>query len=773
MIAGLRSAAAAAAGVLALFACLVTVAPERIGGVSPVNLLVALVSISATAACLGAVSKTEGRSRDVWWLFTAATGAFSAGHVLVAVGPLLGDGAGLAVTARTAYLISRALAILATVAILMLAKGWARRSRGLMDALVVACALTFVGWPTLLQETVPAAARTGAVGSILPALGPMGDLVVLAGLLAALARARLNARLTLALLALAPGAALAAQVLGAGAGPSRVLMLQGGVVVARLAVAIAALSPGRDLFGEVGDDSVGRFGLTLPYVPAIVAVAAAAWMFLGSGSLTRFAFWTLIALMVLVLARQFLTLLENQSMALHLEATVDERTSTLREREAQLRHQVLHDPLTGLANRRLLRERIDQALLRSRRTSEPLTMLLLDIDDFKTVNDSLGHLAGDLLLTQIARRITDCFDAQATCARLGGDEFAVILEGTNAADAQMFSRRLLVILDEPFVIEGRQLRAGASIGIACSDGRETTGELIRNADLALYRAKASGKRRSALFEEDMHERMVDRLELGNDLRDAVDDDQLFLLYQPLVDLTTDRITGVESLVRWRHPRRGVIPPGEFVELAEDEGTVVEIGAWVLQESCRQVKLWDDVEKLRVQVNVSPRQLQEPGLISLVRRTLHETELEPWRLVLEITESALVADLPVVGATLAELRAMGVMIALDDFGTGSSSLSHLRRFPVGMLKVDKSFTDGLGGRNGEGRLAAAVLHMAQTLGLETVCEGIEREEQLEAARALGCSLGQGYLLAKPLDPFSVGQLLRTTEAEAVAAAGGWF
>jgi diguanylate cyclase (GGDEF)-like protein/PAS domain S-box-containing protein len=428
--------------------------------------------------------------------------------------------------------------------------------------------------------------------------------------------------------------------------------------------------------------------------------------------------------------------------------------------EEQLVRQALHDPLTGLANRALFGDRLENALARAVRPATMVAVLVVDLDGFKDVNDSLGHDAGDDLLTIVAARLQGHTRAGDTVARLGGDEFVVLLEDTDAAGAIRVAELLLEALVRPVMLRDRTITPTASIGIALAAG-EDGDALLRNADLAMYAAKRQGKSRYRLFEPAMLAGVVDRLELAADLSRAVQEGQLHLNYQPEIDLRSGRIVGLEALLRWRHPTRGLVLPTEFIPLAEETGLILPIGRWVLETACQQAKAWQQrhlaTAPFTIAVNLSAYQLQHPAIVDEVGAALMTADLDPQSLVLEITETAVMADLDAAVTILTQLRQLGVRMALDDFGTGYSSLSYLQRLPVDILKIDRSFVSVAGSAE-ESALARTIVKLGQTLGLETVAEGIETAEQLATLRELGCQLGQGYYFAKPLDPDAVDELL---------------
>ncbi len=422
--------------------------------------------------------------------------------------------------------------------------------------------------------------------------------------------------------------------------------------------------------------------------------------------------------------------------------------------EDQLTHQAFHDALTGLPNRALLTDRVMHALERARRTGFDLAVLFLDVDDFKTINDSLGHVAGDQLLVEMANRLQGCLRGSDTAARLGGDEFAIVLEETDGIEgAARVAARILDAVAPPFTLGGTELLARASIGIVLGRPGQTAGELLRNADVAMYQAKRQGGNRYELFKPEMHAAALTRLELKAELERAFHAEELDLHYQTLIELETGRIVGLEALLRWTHAVRGPISPTEFVPLAEETGLINAIGHWALARACRQTLEWQQTlpggESLSANVNLSARQILQPGFHERISDVLSHSGLDPRHLVLEITESTLMEDVEGVSARLAELRAMGVRIAIDDFGTGFSSLSYLQRFPVDELKIAKEFVDDVVDDPRKARLVEAIVRLAGSLDLETVAEGIEEPAQRDRLREMGCTLGQGYLFARPV------------------------
>ncbi|HEY2767805.1 MAG TPA: EAL domain-containing protein [Solirubrobacteraceae bacterium] len=424
--------------------------------------------------------------------------------------------------------------------------------------------------------------------------------------------------------------------------------------------------------------------------------------------------------------------------------------------EEQLAHQAFHDPVTNLPNRALFVERVRHAIGRARREQGELGVIFLDLDDFKTINDSLGHGAGDTALIDIAKRLSGSIRSSDTAARFGGDEFVVLLEDLeNAQTAVEVAERILEDLRRPLMVAGKELVVRGSIGISILEGSSPEGadELIRDADAAMYIAKRDGKGGYRLFEPEMHAGVLARLELRADLQRALENGQFELYYQPIVRLADGAVAGMEALLRWHHPERGLVVPGDFIPFAEETGLIVPIGRWVLREACRQAvsvqSVWGGADRLYMCVNLSVKQLQHSDVISDVRDALTESGLQPELLTLEITESMLIDDPELAVVKLEELRALGIRVAMDDFGTGYSSLSYLSRFPVDVIKMDRSFLRPEATRE-TADLSSAVVALGSSLALEVVAEGIELDEQLSRLRDLGCELGQGFHFAHPME-----------------------
>jgi diguanylate cyclase (GGDEF)-like protein len=422
--------------------------------------------------------------------------------------------------------------------------------------------------------------------------------------------------------------------------------------------------------------------------------------------------------------------------------------------EAQLHYQARHDSLTGLANRTLLVERLRDALHHAARARTAVALIFLDIDNFKVVNDSLGHEAGDQLLANAAHRIERVLRFGDTLARFGGDELAVVCSDVHdITDVRAVAQRIAGVFEEPFLLDDSEVFISVSVGIAISDGpRDTPERLVRDADVAMFTAKALGRDRIEVFDDAMRARAVERLDIERSLRRALLRDELRVHYQPLVSFDCSEVIGFEALLRWEHPERGLLGPGDFLSIAEETGLIVPIGAWVLREVCKQASRWaadaDEGAALGVAVNLSARQLAHPDLVATVAEALAQSGLPPQLLVLEITESVLMTDRELAVVILHALRSLGVRLSIDDFGTGQSSLGYLKTLPVDSLKIDRSFVDGLGTDPDDSAIVEAVVHLGHALGLTVTAEGIETPKQLSELRALGCDLGQGFYFARP-------------------------
>jgi len=425
----------------------------------------------------------------------------------------------------------------------------------------------------------------------------------------------------------------------------------------------------------------------------------------------------------------------------------------LSRRQDELAFMATHDGLTGLPNRTLILDRVEQMLVRARRSQTPVAALFIDLDNFKTINDTLGHGIGDQLLRAVAARLEGVVRDIDALGRLGGDEFVVVAEGMSlAAGPELIAERLLSALKLPFNLEGAErtrLSVTASVGIAMGD-RPSAEELLRDADIAMYRAKWDGKNGYVVFESGMEHDIQSRMELEMDLRDAYENEEFFVVYQPTFDLRTMTPTGMEALIRWRHPRRGIVQPDDFVPLLEETGLIVDVGRWVLHEACRQAASWRDAgHQIGIAVNVSARQLDRDEFVEEVREAIEQSGVVAETLTLEVTETTIMSDAEETAERLARLKELGVRVAIDDFGTGYSSLSYLQRFPVDALKIDRSFITRLREDADGETLIRTLVQLGKSLSIETLAEGIEQAHELTLLRQESCDVGQGFLFARPL------------------------
>lgn len=484
----------------------------------------------------------------------------------------------------------------------------------------------------------------------------------------------------------------------------------------------------------------------------------------------------------LVLLRQIIMVFENGKLNTQLQLTMEklqlqstklektnrELQNEIGERkvmEKQLIHDSLHDSMTGLPNRVLFLDRLGQAIRSGkRRPDNTFAVLFIDVDQFKVINDSLGHLTGDQLLISVAKRMKSCLRSSDTVARFGGDEFAVLLEITgDKASALVVADKLQQAIKLPFKLDGHELHITASIGIVMNTGGYTSPEeILRDADIAMYEAKASGKSRFEIFDINMRSQAFSRLEMEQELRTALEKREFQLYYQPILSLKTNQLASFEALIRWCHPKRGLILPGEFLPVAEASGLILSIENWVLNEACVQLKQWHEkyphYGNVSVNVNVSSRQFAQPNFVRDVVAALHKSGLDPETLKLEITENVLISNYSAANVVFAQLRELGIQLQIDDFGSGYSSLGYLQHFPISAVKIDKSFIDGMGkGRKGT-ELIRAIVSMTRELDMDAIAEGIETNEQLHELKGLLCTFGQGFLLSKPLNKAAAEEIL---------------
>ncbi|MEM9275293.1 MAG: EAL domain-containing protein [Cyanobacteria bacterium P01_F01_bin.143] len=425
--------------------------------------------------------------------------------------------------------------------------------------------------------------------------------------------------------------------------------------------------------------------------------------------------------------------------------------------EKQLLHDALHDSLTGLPNRALFMDRLDHELKRAQANQDYVfAVLFLDLDRFKVVNDSAGHLVGDQLLIEMSRRLEKTVNFTDTVARLGGDEFTILLENIhNIKNAIAVAEKIDQALSIPFKLQGYELFTSASIGIALSsEGYEQPDEIMRDADLTMYSAKEQGRARYEIFNSSLHDRAITRLQLETDMRRGIEREEFLIYYQPIHSLKTGKLSGFEALARWKHPVRGIVSPVEFIPVAEETGTIVALGTWIMERACRQMQLWQELYPhkypLQISVNLSGKQLRESSLLETIDSILQDTGLSPQSLKLEITESSLIENMEVATQTLLEIKSRGIKLSMDDFGTGYSSLSYLHRFPVDILKIDRSFVRDIRTNKGNYAIVKAIVTLAHVLEMEVIAEGLEDSFQLDQLKLLNCEYGQGYYFAKPLN-----------------------
>ena len=699
-------------------------------------------------------SGSDPATTRAWWLLAAAFLALLAGNAIYLA----------RVPADAVWLLYYPLLLAAVLSFPRAGGSSAERLHFRIDAASVLCGGAMAIWYFLLQPAHAALGRS----AFLSFAYPLGDLVLLLGI-ALLALRRVDERhrpvfllLTIGLLVEFAGDVLYGTMTLVGEAPDTAAtdlaymlgwLLRGAAAhTHRLRAAGPQPAPRPLEVRAVAGPSLLPLGfVALGYATLVSALARGA----GTGTLAVLVGGAAL-LTALALVSQAVT--AREGLRLHVELAARHERKQL---EEQLIHSALHDPLTGLANRALFADRLRHAQQLSARQHSRFAVAVLDLDDFKAVNDGFGHATGDEVLVEAARRMRGAVRESDTAARLGGDEFAVLLEAIEGEDdLRTAAAAILAAIAAPFTVGERPLRLAASLGCAASAADLTEDEVLRQADLALYHAKESGKGRSVLFAPGMQSAMLRRHQMEADLRRAIEQGELHLHYQPVIALHSGRIVGAEALARWRHRRLGLVPPSEFIDLAEASGLIEPLGQWVIAQACRQAAVWHrlDGRGLYVGINLSVRQLYEPGIADQVRSALAENDLPKDLLVCEITESMPARDPLAAAARLHELKATGVRLALDDFGTGYSSLGRLRDLPIDILKIDGVFTSHLGTAE-DSSLARAIVMLGKAIGLVLVAEGVESTSQAAALRELGCDLGQGFLFGRPVEAEELTRRLR--------------
>jgi diguanylate cyclase (GGDEF)-like protein len=727
-----------------------------------------IAALMAAGAGLIAVRRERGRIRRGWRLLALSELSFAVGQATYSwYEVILGRRPSSPSLADPGFLLAMVLSLSAMVVFFSPRVGLTSRLRAVVDALIVGSALLLAAWLTVLGHAF--GERGGSILSQAMGLAYLvGTVVVLTTVVIVAQGSRSTDRLALSwvvigMAAIAGSNAAFLYLIEKGA-YSTSRLVDSGWFVGFLILALAAIRRPSSRPRRVRKhDSVW-----LPYIPVAGGTALVASRVADGHRLDAFGTWCLLAVLLFVLVRQLLALRENRALTEDLEGQVDART-------LQLAHEALHDPLTGLANRSLFTNRVRHELVRTRRSGTQVAILFIDLDEFKSVNDTLGHAAGDELLRDVASRLSASARAGDTISRLGGDEFGLLLEDCNEHAATYAAERVKQAFAAPvLLVDDNEIALSASIGIAIGGpSTESVSELLRNADIAMYSAKAHGKGCHDVFRTEMRDAVVDRVNLLSDLRRALERDEFELHYQPLIDLSTNQIAGFEALLRWHHPTRGEVSPLKFIPIAEDTGLIIPIGRWVLAQAVAQLCRWDALgaNELTMSVNVSGRQLMSESFRTTAQAILDQYGLTPTRLTLELTESILLGGDTIT--RLRELKQLGVKLAIDDFGTGFSSLSYLQRLPVDAIKIDKSFVDHIDVTGQAGDLARSVIALGDALHLDVVAEGIEHGFQADRLREIGCRLGQGYLFARPLPHAEIEQLLRSRSQGAVtmAPAGG--
>lgn len=723
-----------------------------------------VAAAAGAACCVWAARRNAVRPRAAWYLLGAASASWAVGEGIWCWYELA-QNVQVPFPSLADLFFLLAVPLMAGGVLLLARESGAVSGsvRAILDGAIIAGSLLFISWATALG-TVWHSGGEGAFARLVGLAYPVGDVITATVAIAALARARGAYRRQLVLLAagvisLAVSDSMFAYLTQNGTyGNGN--WLDTGWVAAFLLIGLAALAPSRAVNTEASPKGQSIAQLVLPYVPLGLAGATAVIEEVRGHSIGAILLAIVGATTALVMARQLLTLLDNRRLNRVLASIVSE----LEAREVDLARQAFHDPLTGLVNRLLFTDRLNHALERCGREHATLAVMLCDLDDFKSVNDSLGHLAGDEVLRQVATRLQSSVRQADTIARLGGDEFALLIDNVESPEAVVRAvERIGHMLRTPVRVGESEVKTSASVGIVLATGQgPSSEELLRDADIALYEAKYSGKSCYRFFEASMLDGVISRLQLKTELGALGNHlGQLTLHYQPILSARTGRMSGLEALMRWQHPTRGLLYPTSFIEYAEETGAIISVGAAVMDMACAQAAAWRDlgISCPMISVNLSARQLHDRGVVEMVERSLKKYGLPPEDLTIEITESVTMGGAEQAIGRLQQLKDLGVFIAIDDFGTGWSSLSYLRRLPVDFVKFDRTFTADVATDEDAALLFSHLNRLAHALGLETIAEGIETAAQLAAVRRLGCDHVQGFHLARPAPASAVTELIR--------------
>ena len=736
-------------------------------GVLPKDVAYQLIGLGSVAAMLVGVRRGRPAARASWLLLAAANLCFVLGDAVLMTYDLLGKEAPFPSVSDVVYLCGYPF-LVAGVLRLGRAAGYSGSRENRADAAIVSVGALALFWH-LLMGSYAHDATLGGLGKVVTMAYPVMDLGVLFLVVNSLLFAGVR-RTCDKLIA----AAIAVMVVADFVYDVQVLhgtyatgnAVDAGWLISYVLLGAAALHPSMATDAPPRPEDLHR-RRWMPVV-AVAGFVSPAILFASSVmhvavdvrvlSATSILLFALVALRVSWL----FTRVANQTAELRKHAdSLQASLASQQLLEDDLRHQAFHDSLTGLANRALLQDRVEHAVAASRRSTGLVAVLFCDLDGFKTVNDSLGHQRGDELLIAAGKRLLSVVRSGDTVARLGGDEFAILMDDVaDPALAIRLAERIVEVLRQPMEVAGRSISLSVSVGIAYGDGRQSVELLLSEADSAMYAAKSTGKDGFQIFQTAMRSHAVERLELTNSLRGALDRSEFSLQYQPHFSLYDGRLEGFEALARWHHPTQGDVPPAVFIPLAEETGLILSLGRWILEAACLEASKWHapDGRPLTISVNISGRQLQHESLVDDVRAALAYSGLTPDRLILEVTESMLMTNPERSTAVLGALKAMGIHLAIDDFGTGYSSLSYLRQFPVDVLKIDKSFVDPLTDPTSEGAaFIKTIIRLAHDLHLSTVAEGIEDGQQRDTLTALGCDSAQGFLLSRPLNATAARQL----------------